>query len=69
MSAGDPDPDDPDPEEPAPAGLAADLPLAADGSCDHRRLLLNEVYRLHNGSVWRWNGRELVPARMPARAG
>lgn len=64
MSAGDGGLDDPDPRQ---TGPAADLPLAADGTCDHRRLLLNEVYRLHNGSVWRWNGRELVPTRLPAQ--
>lgn len=64
VNAPDPDSDDPDPVRP---GLAADLPLGPDGACNARRLQLNEVYRLHNGSVWRWNGREFMQARLPAR--
>lgn len=44
-------------------GPAQALPLGPDGACEPRRLLLNEVYRLRNGSLWRWNGRELVQAR------
>lgn len=64
MNTLDPDSDDPDPVR---SSLAADLPLGPDGTCDAHRLQLNEIYRLHNGSVWRWNGREFVQARMLVR--